>query len=667
MILAELSLNLPMLSAVFLLIAGVLVGYAIAFPMRGTSDTVVGELRALREQNQDLESALTQQRDAYARLERRDRDRNTEWLELQASARRMEAALQKQMESDPGDQLGALQQAVEEARIEAAREREKRHGVEQRCATQEQTLDELRVATENYRDLQAKYNALREELVQKQELLQRAEAQKQTVEATLVERDQALRSMSQGTADSATAKMEMSQRIQTLEAALARQDQRLATLDEEKRHALDQLEVERAQRLSIEELLESRERALADLIEEAGLLEERDLEMAELTQRLRRNETELKEKDVQIEQVLAEVAQLKSQHQVLNEELASHQRAFATIERHRNQLRAERDELAIQLKSGEEQAVRLQGRIDHLSDLESQTTGYANQLRQNQQDLQRLCSQLREATLEKDTAQAQVATTQSALDEIEQRLNETSAQNEEVRRHREELWQSLRAEEQRRLEAARALEAQTRRVTSLSDQVNQLDPLRAEVAALRRHLVARDQQLEALRGQANEVEQLKVETAELREFLDNAQRAETDASQALREIQGVQDQQQRLLTQYRNERDRALAELRTLTVEVSRRSSNEAPLAGCENHPVLGQLYREPPQQADDLKLISGIAEVLESRLHELGIYTFAQIMSWQPQQVEEFSRLLSFPDRIARENWVAQARKLYQERSRAA
>ncbi|MEM8679127.1 MAG: hypothetical protein AAGF97_07235 [Planctomycetota bacterium] len=655
-----------MMSAVFLLIAGVLVGYAIAFPLRGDSDTVAGELRALREQNEDLELALTQQRDAYARLERRDRERNADWLELQASARRMEAALEKQCEPTAQAQLTSLQQTAEQARVEAAQERQRRSAAEERCAAQDQALGELRATADDYRDLQAKYNALREELVQKQERLQRADEEHAKIAATLTERETAIRSMSQGTADSATAQMEMSQKIQTLEAALLHQDQRLDTLEEQKLQALDQLEVERAQRLSVEELLECRERALADLLQDASLLEERDLEVTNLSQRLRDSEATLESRDAELAQVQQQVQQLTERQAAWNEEVESHRRAFDTVERQRNKMHEERDRIAIRLKQQEEQMARMQHRLDTLSDLETRATHDANQRWQAQHDVQQLTVRLQRTTLERDEAYTQVAAVQDCLEETERRLHQAESQQQQLRQQREELWKSLREQEERRLATSDSLAQQSQRVTSLSDQISQLSPLREQVATLRRRLLGRDQQLEALRGQAEEMEQLKVNLSALRESLDAAYRGGSLAEQELKQLVDAQEQQQRLMTQYRNERDRALAELRTLKVELSHLQLETTP-AGAEDHPVLGRIYHTPPEQRDDLKQISGIAQVLEARLNELGIYTYAQIMNWQQTQIDEFSKLLSFPDRIAREGWVAQARELHQQHRRAA
>lgn len=75
--------------------------------------------------------------------------------------------------------------------------------------------------------------------------------------------------------------------------------------------------------------------------------------------------------------------------------------------------------------------------------------------------------------------------------------------------------------------------------------------------------------------------------------------------------------------------------------------------------PRLGLVYKTRPEKVDDLTALKGIAEVLESRLHEIGIYTYAQIASWNEENIKEFSSRLAFKDRIQRERWVEQAKDL--------
>ncbi len=74
-------------------------------------------------------------------------------------------------------------------------------------------------------------------------------------------------------------------------------------------------------------------------------------------------------------------------------------------------------------------------------------------------------------------------------------------------------------------------------------------------------------------------------------------------------------------------------------------------------------LLIERPDRADRLQAISGIGPVLERLLNELGIYRFGQLARLTPDNIEWLaSRIDWFPQRIQREDWVGQARRLHHE-----
>ncbi|CUW43768.1 branched-chain amino acid ABC transporter ATP-binding protein [Brucella vulpis] len=61
--------------------------------------------------------------------------------------------------------------------------------------------------------------------------------------------------------------------------------------------------------------------------------------------------------------------------------------------------------------------------------------------------------------------------------------------------------------------------------------------------------------------------------------------------------------------------------------------------------------------KADNLTLIKGIGAVNEKKLNEHGIYHFDQIAAWTQTDIEQAETYLEFDGRIAREDWVGQAR----------
>lgn len=64
----------------------------------------------------------------------------------------------------------------------------------------------------------------------------------------------------------------------------------------------------------------------------------------------------------------------------------------------------------------------------------------------------------------------------------------------------------------------------------------------------------------------------------------------------------------------------------------------------------------------DNLTLIKGIGPVNERRLNEHGIFHFDQIAAWKKADVIAAEAYLAFDGRIAREDWIGQAKKLAKE-----
>ena len=64
-----------------------------------------------------------------------------------------------------------------------------------------------------------------------------------------------------------------------------------------------------------------------------------------------------------------------------------------------------------------------------------------------------------------------------------------------------------------------------------------------------------------------------------------------------------------------------------------------------------------PASESDKLTDISGIGPVIEGKLKAMGIVTFQQIADFTPEDVERIDGELNFKGRIAREEWIAQAK----------
>jgi NADH-quinone oxidoreductase subunit E len=61
----------------------------------------------------------------------------------------------------------------------------------------------------------------------------------------------------------------------------------------------------------------------------------------------------------------------------------------------------------------------------------------------------------------------------------------------------------------------------------------------------------------------------------------------------------------------------------------------------------------------DDLQQISGVGPKIELTLHRLGIFHFDQIAGWTTEEAQWIDDHLKFKGRIARDEWIKQARQL--------
>ena len=92
--------------------------------------------------------------------------------------------------------------------------------------------------------------------------------------------------------------------------------------------------------------------------------------------------------------------------------------------------------------------------------------------------------------------------------------------------------------------------------------------------------------------------------------------------------------------------------------------ANAGPAEGDAAGVLMPEDFRQPgamekPAKPADLKAISGIGPKLEKVLNGLGIWTYAQIAAWTPQEVAWVEDYLSLTGRIGRDDWTAQAAAL--------
>jgi len=75
----------------------------------------------------------------------------------------------------------------------------------------------------------------------------------------------------------------------------------------------------------------------------------------------------------------------------------------------------------------------------------------------------------------------------------------------------------------------------------------------------------------------------------------------------------------------------------------------------------LGLVYRVKPPETDDLTLITGLSPEIAAELQARGIYRFDQISRWTGSVVDAVNRAIPSANRIAEDQWIAQAKRLQQ------
>ncbi len=81
-----------------------------------------------------------------------------------------------------------------------------------------------------------------------------------------------------------------------------------------------------------------------------------------------------------------------------------------------------------------------------------------------------------------------------------------------------------------------------------------------------------------------------------------------------------------------------------------------APKPKAEKKPMAAKLTAPVGGKPDNLTLINGIGNVIEKKLHGMGVFHFEQIANWTQAQAEDFSKAVGFPGRAEREGWMKES-----------
>ncbi len=100
------------------------------------------------------------------------------------------------------------------------------------------------------------------------------------------------------------------------------------------------------------------------------------------------------------------------------------------------------------------------------------------------------------------------------------------------------------------------------------------------------------------------------------------------------------------------------------TADAEAASGTDGSESGDSNRQTGFKGLPEAKGEPDDLKKISGVGPVLEGKLNELGIFHYWQVAELSAEEIASIDEALSFKGRIERDDWVAQAKNLEDEKS---
>lgn len=408
---------------------------------------------------------------------------------------------------------------------------------------------------------------------------------------------------------------------------------------------------------------------------------------------------------------LAATENVGRQNQSLKESLES-------VRNELNRVTAQRDDAMQNYQTVMTKASGLQSRIDNqeatihgLRDSRSELTSTVKQkelicsqleseLAQRSIDLQAQLKVQAEALTQQ--SHQQVSNQRRQREALEAQLAEHDQTIRQVTAEREALSDQLSKIKTQMAQVADTLAERDRSIDELQTEVEELGTMQVRIRELEALLERRESEMQELNVSSSEAELLREQFSNLQDQYAIARRRQVELEENLELLQKGQQQDQSAednyraeLEEYRNKLAASADTIRTLREErsavlarlanyrtivesdravISFTQAMELQKKQHENydeeyggqttvHAKRGLIYVSEPEKRDDLKRISGIAEVLEARLNDYGIYTFKQIMEWSQEAIDEFSNLLTFRDRIERDEWQHQARYFYAQK----
>ena len=332
-----------------------------------------------------------------------------------------------------------------------------------------------------------------------------------------------------------------------------------------------------------------------------------------------------REKLVDIDELKSQLSQSNGRNQALEKELESQRTLLMTRNKELNSQVLAFSSLKKEFESSDANQKSLQVELDaansRLAPLEDEIIKHKSNLAALQQQ------------------SAEVVLLRSKLDERDQYINDLKQtleiQNKRIQpletevKNTQAFMQGLQSKVEDANKRVPSLEENIRirddKITSLE---NELDPLRKQIAQLGASVQKRDDEVVSLKQELFQVKKKNPLKEELHK-----------RDHRINELEGQLKEAKKI-------------------IPISISQQPKAKTAPTESKMKTYGL-KKPSRKPDDLKLISGVGQTLESKLNDCGIYYFEQIAGFTRKDVVAVDEMLKFKGRIDREEWIKQARAL--------
>ena len=369
-----------------------------------------------------------------------------------------------------------------------------------------------------------------------------------------------------------------------------------------------------------------------------SLVQQRDDSLSKqqaLEQQLNSLQTRLENQSTSMEQLRAQTDATEQRRQKNHEDLISQ---IQQLESANHDLIEERKQLQISLESMNSQLSESAGLANQLQLLESTNNDLSAERKQMQNSLESMNSQLSESAGLASQIQQLESANQALMQENTQ-LSEKLEGSLELRQNNDETFKRV-SEENAHLIAKLAEFENVDRNSLISS-----DEYQTRISSV----------LEQRDSAYDETRELKAEIKRLRQH----GKSNEETIRLLRRERG------NILMRNRESNTVQYPRIHNESLDFTRADDLASEYGGTTKlDPVRGNVFVEAPRRKDDLKMIHGVAKVLERKLNGFGIYTFKQVMEWDETAIQEFSELLVFKDRIHRDDWKGQAARFYNQKS---